>query len=64
MGRTKSVINKAKEMVEIINPRYDLRYNDIEEIYSIYGGNFDSIYCAFKFGYLQGMKAVKAEMRQ
>lgn len=64
MGRIEGVITKTKEMTGRINPRYDLKSKDIEEIHSTYGGNFDSICCAFKFGYLQGMKAVKAEMRQ
>lgn len=60
----KNVVEKAKTMHGKINPRYDLRVNEIVEIYDTYGGNFDVICCSFKFGYLQGMKAAKAEMKK
>ena len=64
MGRLTGVVAKANQLVGKINPHYDLTSGNIQEIHREYGGNIESICCAFKFGYLQGMKAAKAEMTQ
>lgn len=64
MRRSIGVVAKVNQLVGKINPRYNLTCENIQEIHREYGGNFESICCAFKFGYLQGMKAAKAEMKR
>ena len=64
MANIKNVIKKAKAMTGKINSRYDMGYDNIVEIYEGSQGWFDMISVSFKFGYLQGMKAAKAEMRK
>lgn len=64
MSNTKNIIQKAQDMIGKINPYYDLRYSNVIEIYEDSSGIFDMISNSFRFGYLQGMKAAKAEMRK
>lgn len=59
----KSAVLKANAIIGTINPRYDMTYRNVREIQETYGGNFDAICCSFRFGYSQGMKAAKAEMK-
>ena len=60
----KNVVMKTKTMAGTINWRYDMTYNNMLEIYSAYGKGFDAMCCAFRFGYMQGMKAAKAEQKR
>lgn len=60
----KNVVQKANLMIGQINPHYDMTVNNVKEIHEVYGGSFDTICCSFRFGYLQGMKAAKAEMKR
>lgn len=60
----KNVIQKSDATLGKINPRYDLTCENMREIRDTYGGSFDVICCSFRFGYLQGMKAAKAEMKK
>lgn len=61
----KNSVEKAAEMAEKINERYDLTMKEMDEMYREYGHDlFSLIYCAFSFGYMQGSKAVKAEIRK
>ena len=60
-----NTVEKAEKMLGKINSRYNLTCKEMDEIYR--GCNhdiFNIISCAFRFGYLQGSKAVKAEMRK
>ena len=60
-----NTVEKAEKMIGKINERYNLTCKEMDEIYR--GCNqdiFNIISCAFRFGYLQGSKAVKAEMRK
>ena len=59
-----NVINKARAMAGKINPYYTMRLNNIEEIYKNSDDHIDMIYNSFCFGYMQGMKAAKAEMKK
>lgn len=61
----KSAVAKANEFVGKINSRYDMTYRNMLEIRDTYDGHiFDIICCSFRFGYIQGMKAAKAEMKR
>jgi len=65
MGRIKNVIEKAEAMTEKINPAYDISCMHVAEIYEGSGGDwYRSIANGFKIGYMQGMKAAKAEMKK
>ena len=48
---------------KIINPRYDMSFEQLK-ILEKTSDIKDLIYDAFSFGYLQGTKAAKAEMRK
>lgn len=55
------IIDRAKGK---INSKYALRASQIAEIYNNANGDwFKSIITSFDYGYLQGMKAAKAEMK-
>lgn len=60
----KSAIQKANEAISKINPRYDMKQKEIEEIYENIDSPIKAICVSFRFGYLQGIKAAKAEMRK
>lgn len=60
----KNAVQKANSMIGQINPRYDMTVNNVKEIHEVYGGSFDTICCSFRLGYLQGMKAAKAELKR
>lgn len=47
-----------------INEKYDMTSTHVFEIEEHSGGYYDAICDSFKFGYLQGMKAAKAEMKR
>lgn len=60
-----NTVEKAEKMIGKINNRYNLTCKEMEEMYQEYNHDiFNLISCAFRFGYLQGSKAVKAEMRK
>jgi len=56
-------MEKIQGVADIINPRYGMRFSHISTIYENSTGAFDMICKSFRFGYLQGMKAAKAEMK-
>lgn len=55
---TKKVIDKASD---IMTAFYGLNSNNIDNIYRNSNNPFDMIINAFKFGYVQGFKAAKAD---
>lgn len=59
----KSTIQKANEAISKINPRYDMKQKDIEEIYENTNNQIKAICVSFRLGYLQGTKAARAELR-
>ncbi len=59
-----NVMEKSKSVIGKINPYYDMRMSNVKEIYENSANSFDMICTSFRFGYLQGMKAAKAEMRK
>lgn len=46
-----------------INSRYDANFQDMEEILQFSNDPFRMFYIAFKYGYLQGSKAMKKELK-
>ena len=62
MSRVKSVY-KAIEKVEL-NKYYSITLSQLQEIRECARGYFGAIGDSFTFGYLQGMKAAKAEMKK
>lgn len=64
MACVKNVKNVIKSVRGTINPYYDMGYENVREIYRINSNVCDMICDAFAFGYAQGIKAAKAEMRK
>ncbi|MGI6068918.1 MAG: hypothetical protein ACOYBE_00630 [Blautia sp.] len=65
MARVKNVIKKAESMSGKIPSGYQLDVSQIVELYEAFSfGWFSLIVNSFRFGYLQGMKATKAEMKR
>ncbi len=61
----KNVIELASKTRKCIDSKYDLRFETMNEIRNAYKDDiFNLIVCAFSFGYLQGGKATKAEIKK
>ena len=60
----KSVMEKVKNMNGKMNRHYTLQYKEMEEIYENSKSWVDAIWNSFKYGYMQGQKATKSEMRK
>ena len=60
----KSMIKNIKAFKGKINPRYDMNCTNMQEIYKACGGTFEAISVSFEYGYLQGMKAAKSDMKK
>lgn len=61
----KSVIEIINSAGRKINPNYALRASQISQIYNHANGDwFKSIVTSFDYGYMQGMKAAKTEMKK
>lgn len=64
MSRVKNTLKVIEEAADKINLNYDLRTSNIQDIFDASNGSFDMICKGFNFGYMQGMKATKAELRK
>lgn len=64
MARIKNVLEKAESMTGKVNPFYNISGIQIAEIYSNSRDWFNAINNGFKIGYMQGMKAAKAEFKK
>ncbi len=53
----KNIVLEADATINKIDPQYDMTLDQAVSIKKFYGGNLNSISCAFNYGYLQGMKA-------
>ena len=62
MGKVQSVY-KAIEKVKV-KDQYCACISHFIEIKKQAGGYYEALYDSFRFGYLQGMKAAKAEMNR
>lgn len=59
--RENNTIKQVQSIKGKINPKYDMNTENIQEIWEYDKNPFYLISNAFKFGYVQGMKAAKAE---
>lgn len=65
MSRVKNAVEKAESMRGKIPEGYQLNTNQIVEFYKAYSSDwFGLIVNSFRFGYLQGMKAEKANAKK
>ena len=60
----KNTMNLARKARSVINPKYDIYANNIDDIYRKSDSTFDMILNGFNFGYMQGMKAARAEIKK
>lgn len=60
----KGIIERIDQNPMKINPRYTMRWNDTMEILQSEVGQLERIAITFRFGYMQGMKAAKSEMKK
>lgn len=59
--KTVQLIEKSIGSIDI---NYDMNINHINDIRNMSSNQFDMICNGFRFGYMQGMKAAKANMRR
>ena len=57
------VIKANEEMVGKINPRYDLKMSQMNDLLETYENPVNLMIAAFRFGYLQGSKEKEAMMK-
>lgn len=62
MARVKNTIQLTKTVK--VNPRYSMTTENMEDIKEASSNSFYMMVNSFRFGYMQGMKAAKAEMKQ
>ncbi len=63
MSRVKNCVKKADQVK--INEYYDMTVENLQEIRDAYKNQLPSmLYAAFRFGYLQGQKAQRAEEKK
>lgn len=60
----KSVKEKVETSKIKINPRYDINTLEMLDLCKQEGATVEAAFLAFKYGYIQGTKAAKAEMRR
>lgn len=56
----KNIVLEAEATINKIDPQYDMTLDQAVSIKKSYGGNLNSISCAFNYGYSQGMKAANS----
>lgn len=59
-----NAIEKAEGMAEKIDKRYSISLTQITELSKYYHGRFEYGLALFRLGYMQGMKAAKAEQKR
>lgn len=63
MSRVRNTLQLIERSAGSINARYDLCAENITDIHKASNDAYDMICNGFRFGYMQGMKAAKAEMK-
>lgn len=64
MGRVKNTMQLIEGAIKEIDVRYDMSAGNIYDIYEASSNSVDMICNGFRFGYMQGMKAARAEMKK
>lgn len=63
MARVRNTMKLIKQSVGFINGKYDMCVENMDDIRRESNDSYDLICNGFRFGYMQGMKAAKAEMK-
>lgn len=58
---TKALIQKSAGHIDL---QYDMYTQNMEDIYSMSQNSYEMICNGFRFGYMQGEKAARAEMKK
>lgn len=64
MSRVRNTMKLIEKAAQFVNDRYSLCLNNVGDIKKASTSEIDLITNGFYFGYMQGMKAAKAEMRK
>ena len=64
MAQKARAMRIAAEALGIINDRYDMYHTDVDDIYKNSPDTVTMILNAFRFGYMQGIKAEKAATKK
>ena len=64
MAEVRNTMRLIEESNKKNNARYDMNIKNIDDIQQSNGDIFGMIYDSFRFGYMQGMKATKAEIKK
>lgn len=63
MARVRNTMKLVRASVGKVNDRYDMCVENVMDIQSASRDSVELICNSFRFGYMQGMKAAKAEMK-
>lgn len=58
---TKALIQKSTGHIDL---QYDMHIKNMEDIYSMSQNSYEMLRNSFRFGYMQGAKAARAEMKK
>lgn len=64
MAKVKNTIKLIDSYLNQVNSNYTLYPNNVIDIYAKSNNVYDLICNGFRFGYMQGMKAAKAQLRK
>ena len=64
MARVKNTMQLIEKSIGHIDDRYDMHTGNVEDIRKASKDFCDLICNGFRFGYMQGIKAAKAEMKR
>lgn len=67
MARKQLTVREKIERSKIaVNKRYDLKLCDLYDLHNLYlnGDTYETLRDTFRYGYIQGVKAAKAEARR
>lgn len=62
MSKSKNIMEKIKKIK--VNPYYDIRIKEVDEICNNSKSSFDLFRNAFIVGYMRDMKAARTEMKK
>lgn len=64
MARVRKTMQIIEKSIGCTNIRYDMHINNLNDIIQASNNPCDLVCNGFRFGYMQGMKAAKAEMKK
>lgn len=64
MAEVKKVMQLVEKSIGHINENYDMSVENIEDIRKASMNTIELVINGFRFGYMQGMKAARAEMKK